>query len=208
MIKIREYCRLNRINTLVHFTRVENLESIVEFGLFPVEVLSENNLRFKNNDPYRLDEALYANCLSFSYPNYKFFYTLRSNYPQREYCVIEFDSSVLWEKDCIFCKTNAASSEERDNIHGNMSDRRKLRELFYNPMLRLKLGLPTYYTTDPQAEVLVCDIIESRYIKSIHFNQKHIYNRFRKKHAIRKHNLIFSNEYYWGRKDYNYWQEE
>lgn len=54
---------------LVHFTRVENVESILDHGIKPVSQLINDNSTFIRNDNMRLDNHLDAISMSISFPN-------------------------------------------------------------------------------------------------------------------------------------------
>lgn len=98
------------IKYLVHFTRAENLVSIFNNGLVPVNTLDEREMDYYYNDQHRLDNCCDANCLSIQFPNYKMFYKYRYENSGTDWVVLGIKNTVLWEKDCAFCVENAASS--------------------------------------------------------------------------------------------------
>ena len=127
------------IKYLTHFTRIENLPSILQKGLMPRKQLLLQGIRPEVNDWNRLDNTD-AVCLSVSFPNYKLFYRFRVKRPETKWAVILLDPIILDRCSCSFACRNAASNE---------------------------MKLDSYETTDPQAEVLVHEVIEPRYIKKI-----------------------------------------
>lgn len=171
--EIKDFIKKRRIVTLAHFTQVENLDSILNYGLLSKEELLKKNLSYNSNDELRLEGKNNALCLSISFPNYKMFYKYRCS-KDGEWCVLELDPSILYEKECLFCINNAASSselkrsdEEKMNISG-------MKKLFYDSTSSRDLSnLPIRYTTNPQAEVLVLNPIEPKYINGIHFDRNH-----------------------------------
>jgi len=145
------------IKNVLHFTRWENLSSILREGLIPRQSLETWASRFVFNDQVRVDYQKNANCLSIGHPNYKMFYGLRCADPSTQWVVITFKENVLWEKNCAFCVENAASSkvssipiEERKGIGAF--------EAMFAPSAgaraRVQLGIPNHFPTNPQAEVL------------------------------------------------------
>lgn len=116
-LKIKEISEKRNIQSLVHFTMLDNLESILKHGLLPVSVIERRNIKAVITDPTRYDNEKDAICLSISYPNYKYFYWLRKNrYPDKAWVVIELKPDILWEKDCAFCITNAANKNVSNTL--------------------------------------------------------------------------------------------
>ena len=81
--QIQQICDERNIETLVHFTRVENLSSILQNGLLSrkaLEILEETRgQQFLFNDRKRKDGHKDAICLSISFPNYQMFYPIRED---------------------------------------------------------------------------------------------------------------------------------
>ncbi len=77
------------------------------------------------------------------------------------------EAAVLWEKDCAFCVSNAASNEVTaipiQNRKGPAAFNRLFEEFAGKP-IRAELGISDDCPTNPQAEVLVFGNIESSYI--------------------------------------------
>ena len=168
------------IKYLFHFTRLENLNSILINGLIPRLNLEQDDADVTYNDDYRLDRFKNANCLSISHPNYKMFYKLRSKYYSQEWVVIAFKPDVLWEKDCAFCFDNASSS----NVISITIEFRKsllaFEGLFYpfpDKPSRSAMDLNDSVPTSPQAEVLVFDIIEPKFILGVVTQNEELQNQ-------------------------------
>jgi hypothetical protein len=102
-----------QITYLLHFTRLENLDSILTHGLFTRSQCATRAINPIFNDAHRLDYTD-AICLSLSFPNYKLFYRLRKENPNTRWAVVAIRPNILWEKDCAFCKENAAKSTVTD----------------------------------------------------------------------------------------------
>src|SRR5436190_20996431 len=105
---IRTYCAARRIDTLVHFTRLENLAGILADGILPRATLETASRRVIFNDDIRTDGHKEAACLSVSFPNYKMFYKYRSADQTATWTVLLIQAEVLWELDCAFCWANAS----------------------------------------------------------------------------------------------------
>lgn len=178
---IKEYIEERGIESLYHFTKAENLDSILTRGLLSRRTLEDNYIDYTYNDEIRFEGKLNANCLSISFPNYRMFYKYRCENPGVEWCVIELSPEVLYKKKCIFCKENPASAKETTRLDCNKVGIDGLKQLFENEELRRRLNLEDKFTTNPQAEVLVMDDIELDYIKGIYFRSKNItfdYSRY------------------------------
>ena len=146
------------IQCLYHFTKIENLSSIMARGIIPRGQLDNSGLAYEFNDHVRLDGHLGASCFSIEHPNYKMFWMLRLADQAQQWVVIGVQRNVLWEKDCAFCHENAASS----NVSTIPIAERKSLAAF-NRMFdavpgkptRAELRLADCFPTNPQAEVLV-----------------------------------------------------
>ena len=226
--QIRQICTERSITTLFHFTRIENLQSILKEGLLGRSTLEARGKQFLFNDNDRADWCPEANCLSISFPNYKMFYITRKEKEEVEavkdshWVVLLLRAEILWELECAFCQTNAASGVVRPLLSKEQIDEQKRPEVLKNmftkdyydsirkiQMSRQTLQIPDNYTTDPQAEILVFDPIPTRYIKEVHFyeeiareewlsnNQKAYLQTFR-----------FHREYFLGRRDWQFWQKK
>lgn len=171
--EIKNFIEKRGIVALTHFTHIRNLDSILNNGLLSKDFLEKEKMDYKYNDELRLEGKTNAICLSISYPNYKMFFKYRCQ-EEGEWCILSLHPSILYEKDCLFCIGNAASSSERqrsDSLKSNISG---LKKLFHDPdFYRDSVELPDRYPTNPQAEVLVLDSIEPKYIKAIYFDRRH-----------------------------------
>lgn len=202
--EIQNFIKKRRIVTLAHFTQLENLDSILSNGLLSKEVLSQKQIFYNFNDELRLEGKSNAICLSISFPNYKMFYKYRCS-KKGEWCVLELDTSILYEKECLFCISNAASSDELKRSDIEKMGISGLKKLFYDSTgYRDSVNLPVRYTTNPQAEVLVLDSIEPKYIKGIHFDRNHSkYKEFTLKYP--KFKFYISPRAFGPRCDYENW---
>ena len=98
------------IKFIWHFTRYENLDSILTNGLLSRKELLQSNTPFIYNDEHRLDRCENSVSCSIEFPNYKMFYPCRQNNSSQKWILIGVQSTILWDLDCAFCMENAASN--------------------------------------------------------------------------------------------------
>ncbi len=214
---IKKIVAARNITRLVHFTRIENLNSILRYGLLSRAELNNRGLDFEYNDNKRKDGQLNATCLSITFPNYGLFCKSRNaiSHGDANWVVIELKPDLLWEKECVFSIDNAANSRIRINRQQSLSEKKKFLKLMfkenYNGNARSELNIPDNYTTSPQAEVLCYDAISTAYINKIAF-----YNHSSKNKQntllgslIKRYNITpyVNKELFKARKDYKSWQK-
>ncbi|MEO4030091.1 DarT ssDNA thymidine ADP-ribosyltransferase family protein [Chromobacterium vaccinii] len=170
---IQSYAESRDIRFLLHFTRIENLPSILIHGLHPMSRIGAIGINPINNDQLRLDGHLDATSLSISFPNYQMFYRYRKNTIGADWVILGIRSSILWSKSCAFCKHNAADARIRNqNIDFLKSPAafasmfEEINDIPSRDLQKLHLSDPT----DSQAEVLVFDIIEPQFIFGVEFS--------------------------------------
>lgn len=195
------------INHIWHFTRLDNLHSILSDGIVPRLQLERRNSPPLFNDLYRLDGQRGASCFSIGHPNYKMFYRLRCENPGSKWVVIGCRASVLWEKDCAFCHENAASNAVTcipvENRKGPAAFQRLFAEIEGKPS-RESLALPDNCPTHPQAEVLVFNVVEPSYIVGAicqdHPTAQDLTARYP------DFQMIYHRAHFSARKDYEHWR--
>lgn len=133
--------------------------------IIPRVTLQQNRVENIVNDSVRLDGHLDASCISITFPNYKMFYRLRREEATRdeEWVVIGILPEVLWKKDCAFCYSNAATNAIATSNIETFKNRQAFENMFsefIGKPTRAQMGLSLDEATDPQAEVLVFDVIE------------------------------------------------
>ena len=189
-----------KIPYLVHFTPTDNLQSIEKYGLCSREMLDHNSLKYTYTDDSRYDGWLNWVSLSISFPNYQMFYKKRNSLENVDsWAVILINQKVLWELDCKYLPTNASKSEVM-NAANDYSSFEGFENMFGNPQKRH--DIPDFYTTDPQAEVMVHGTIPKHYFKTIgveYINKQPVSNQI---------NLCVEvlPELFGPRADYKYWQ--
>lgn len=111
-IEIQKLVQKRHIKEVVHFTRIENLKSILKHGLLPRKTLEERQIPYKATDNNRYDGLLHASCFSISFPNYRMFWKLRQE-RGGSWIILSFSPGVLWKYECAFYPRNAADGEMR-----------------------------------------------------------------------------------------------
>jgi hypothetical protein len=211
----QQICTERGITTLLHFTRLENLQSILREGLLGRSLLEARGQQFLFNDLDRVDGHKETSCLSISFPNYQMFYSIREQKKNiqeaidSQWIVLLLDVKVLWELDCAFCQRNAAHKTVRSIL---LEDRKKPEALkgmfgdFYN-IKHQDLSIPENYPTHPQAEVLVFDSIPAQYIKTVHFRNETALEQWRFNYAGTYFQTFSADrQYFDARVDYEIWR--
>lgn len=212
--QIQQICNERDITTPVHFTGVENLQSILHRGLLGRSVLEENRLPFLFSDNIRLDGHKEAVCLSISFPNYGMFYKVRQTLSDHHWIVLLIDAKVLWELDCLFCTENAAAATIRGKSLGEKREPDMLKAMFeggytdkQGTLVRRSAQIPKNYPTHPQAEVLVLDPIPAENILSVHFDNNEVLETWYNNNTwVDPSKLCFDQQYFLYRVDYQQWQ--
>jgi len=206
--KIRATAKNLGIVSIIHFSRAENLESILEHGLINRKNLDDRGFKYKHQDEHRWEGRMDAICLSLSFPNWQLFYKARNKFnDMNNWIVLELNPDILQTHRLAFTRSNAAKGTQKTDLHKH-ADFLTLFKDEPNKPSRQEMDLPKSYTTDPQAEMLCFQSIEPQFIKSIHFhnplvaeknNYKQLSDRFRSvKFQI--------NQFYFSkRSDSNYW---
>lgn len=207
--RIRNLVDARAIPYLVHFTRMENVNSIACHGLLSRTELKERRLRFSPTDDYPLDWIRDHISASVSFPNYQMFYKKRKLL-SGEWAVILIKKEVLWELDCRFFHTNAASGSIEDPGHEKWSTSQAFGKMFQLEVRGKSRSaiIPEYYTTDPQAEVIIKDKIQKKYIKEIVVEQRLAETDRRGRGGYANIPIKVRRELFWSRCDYKDWQSE
>lgn len=164
---IKAFVEARNINKLIHFTPGSNLQSIVELGLLSREALKVSGVQYRYTDRLRLDGWMDGLSLSIENKNDPMF-NAKNSLRAGDWCILELQPAVLWEKDCAFFRTNASSTFL---VRKTREDQRKfeaLRQLFDSPLRRPLC--PFNCPDDVQAEVMVFDGVEPKYIRTIFTN--------------------------------------
>ncbi len=180
--EIRNRAETLGIPFLVHFTRAENLGSIMEHGLGSLTALKDKGIRPLVNDHSRYDGHPDAICLSIAHPNDKMFFKYRSENPGQDWVILVLDASTLWTHAVAFCRNNAA---DRRMSRLPLAERKRVSafEAMFPPSddlpSREKQYLKSYDPTDVQAELLVFDRISPELIRSLVVGSAHVAEKYK-----------------------------
>ncbi len=204
MATIQEFLATRNITSLLHFTQVDNLDSILDVGLMTPGMCELLDIKTKTNDAVRHD-GQDAICLSIEFPNYQLYWSFQNRDVNVQWVIIELIIDVLWVKRCCFCTNNAASNEVSAQTFESRQGLPALRALFddYDNKKRAELNVPDYYTTNPQAEVLCIDSISPEFIKALYFNRLDPWNQYKLSHP--ELNVKWGTFFKY-RRDWNNWK--
>jgi hypothetical protein len=199
------------IRFLCHFTHIENLASILNYGLITrLEIdLRSNSINPHINDIKRLDGYRDSISLSISYPNYQMFFKYNKD-NQNSWVVICLAPDILWELDCAFLPNNAASNSEYKSNLKKFKRPASLVRIFkdYGSRKRDDLNIPKRYTTNPQSEVLVFGNIPESYFMNICFFSETAKLSWLDSNSTDKERLfIFTKKCFSARRDYKLWKK-
>ena len=204
---IKEIAERRGIETLCHFTRVENLSSILRLGLWGRSQLELNGLPFLRIDQDRYDGHREAVCLTVSFPNYRLFYKKReefwngSSVEHNQWVVLLLEASLLWELNCAFCAYNAADSRVAGIPIQDRMKAEALESMFGDfPTLDRNRDLPSNYTTSPQAEVLAFETVPVSYLREVHFSDLQGWERWSTSEYTASDANFFYDSVYFGKR--------
>jgi len=180
---VRSLIAEKEIKYLMHFTRVENLKSILNHGLLPRCDLDQESVQYVATDPSRFDRHKDAINLSVSFPNSSMFFTKRRNMGG-DWVVLMIRPEVMVSEPCYFYPSNAASRcfspcEDRSRAED-------FKKMFSKKVLnnqgeivkRKYLGLPNCFPTNLQAEVLVFSKVKVSMLMAVNFFDQKSFSNF------------------------------
>ena len=207
---IRDLIATRNIPYLVHFTRIENIKSILENGIAPRASLASG---FHFNDEKRLDGFPESTSLSISFPNWRMFYSCRCAERNRgaNWVVLVISTETLTTHPCLFFPTNAANRRFQDDGHETFSTRMGLtglNSMFPDdpPGVRKARDLPDKTTTDPQAEILVFDRVQPEQIRAISLMRSDDNTEALIRRQMPTVRLNIGGKHFDARADYQFWQ--
>ena len=118
--RISNIIKTRNITQLVHFTKKQNINSIIKNGLLNNDELKRRGLDYISNDPERREKWTYAISLSITNKNSDLYdaFKYRQKLSDNDFTIIKINPMVIVEHECFFCDTNAAShtfNHYRDN---------------------------------------------------------------------------------------------
>lgn len=182
MSSIQQVIENRKINGLVHFTRLENLVSILQNGIVPRTHFSDgrtNPITGIVNDDLRLDGKKHGSCFSISFPNWQMFYKYRQQ-QSTDWVVICILAQVLIDKEdkCAFFPKNAACASMVSLPLSVVKGHAALENMFSDCNQERGAFLLPKDTTDPQAEVMIFDVVEVDYIAAVVFSTEALKKKY------------------------------
>ena len=220
--QVKQIIEKRNIEYLVHFTRLDNLHSILQNGLVPVSIQQKMKIPSIHNDEQRIDMKLDCTSCSVGFPNYKLFYTFREyKYPGTRWVIIVLDKDVLFSPTNIayYCHTNAAGIFPRISSAKELCTANAFENMFCDSITtkenkliqRESLKINDSITTDPQAEILISDIIDTNYIGCICFHSQQDIDDYIQQNGsevINNYEHQIVPGFFDARKDYLFWKKE
>ena len=190
--EIRSISELYKIPHLVHFTRCENLPSILKYGLRSIESCDADEVQAIRNDSIRLDGQPDGISLSVTFPNYKMFYKYRQLDQTADWAVLILSPTVLWKNECGFFKYNAADIRMRNQPRAKVTTAQAFKEMLEPKGISREGWLRRCDPTDPQAEVMMYETINPSFIETIAFETKATSAKW--KHVLGGIDMIYAGQ--------------
>jgi ssDNA thymidine ADP-ribosyltransferase, DarT len=201
---VQEYAGEIGVKHLVHFTRESNLESILQRGLVTRNTLSLEGFE-DFNDSVRAD---YTNavCASIGFPNYKMWFRIKKENPDIDWVIFVIEPNALWELDCAFCSANAALGAVAATPIAQRQTLQAFQGMYadVHGKERVKLDIPSYWPTNPQAEVLMLHGVPRNYIRGVIVLNKSQEERIKAKHPSLQ--IWLHAGFFRYRKDFAFWK--
>jgi hypothetical protein len=160
--------RIVSIPFLCHFTRTENLSSILKHGLVPVAECPKLDIVPFINDTERFDRRTNTSSLSIGHPNFRMLHKYRQLNPDADWVVIAVNIATVLKLDALFCRHNAADARISRISDNNLQKNKSFQAMFERP--RHYTGKARFNEpTDDQAEVLIPRIIPPSEINGVFF---------------------------------------
>lgn len=178
--EIKKNIEDKKISKLVHYTRIENLYSILKFGLVPVDYQLRMGIQsVKTSIKPKEWEKLYTSCTiehPYSYELYK------KNQKNRKikWALIFIDAKVLYSgENNVYFFNRPARFLLRKKKPKDFNNAEAFKSMFdkqINPggrrPFRRKKKLESFYPTDAGAEILIEGIIDKKFIECVCFETK------------------------------------
>ena len=217
---IRQFIRKNRINYLTHFTRAENLKSILQFGLLPASILRGNPVFsgvYFSSLPLPPLWSGYVS-LNISFPDYKLFMQLQDHQPS-DWVILLIDNRVLSDFPCYFFPDRAisfiGSAAAPGQILNDFRSVKALKDLFADRdgVKRKELDIPPFFPTNPCTEILCGFPIGPSYITQIWFYSEYKFNQWvlsNTEFALKQDKNLWATglQFYSPRSDYTFWKTQ
>jgi len=177
-LEIKNYLEERKIKYLVHFSSVDNHDSILKNGILSNKEASKYNVFIRRNDnnlgahkPDRIMKSTPNDYISLSItsPNKDVLAAYRFRGELKKVKVYYIDASILWmeiNNDRIYCNMNAASSAVKCGKNMSAFEEMFAEKVYNNKSMMYcdRIGKNSYETTDSQAEILFEKRVDPKYI--------------------------------------------
>lgn len=172
-----------KIRWLVHFTRTDNLESILDKGICTLDTLEKIGIEFFANDEYRWDHCTDCVNVTIEFPNSWTLKSYMANSPGTDWIMLFLNPELLYEQENYYAYHNASTGEINRNIR-NMNKNEDFENMFADRVVvakasgeqrvfdRFQIKEHDYLPTSDQAEILIRGSIDSKFIVGIAFSSK------------------------------------
>lgn len=184
-----------KIRDLIHFTQLDNLDSILRHGVCSQKTIKDarNAIKAKVNDFERWDMRKDCVNVSIEFPNVWLLKQYKKKAPNAHWVVLVLSTELLYEQDNYYAYHNASTREissklqnlcKPEDFEAMFADRFTvhLRNDNNRPFDRNELTGIDYLPTSDQAEILVRGTISPKFIKRIIFSDEADMNAFRHSH--------------------------
>ena len=117
---IQAHATAIQVPYLLHFTRAVNLPTIMAHGLYPIGRAHEVGAAPAINDQYRFDGHRNSTSVSIGFPNCQMLYKYRMADAAVDWSILVLHPSILWAKNCAFCRHNAADGRISGQLLANL----------------------------------------------------------------------------------------
>lgn len=213
---IKNIIKQRKIQNLIHFTKIENLESILTKGLLSRKFLDSNKIKYAFNDNERWDNKISAICLSIEFPNEFLLKKFKEEYINSKWVIILLDIELL-NNSCnkYFCNKNAGGASSW--LDSDCSQTFQAFENMFNdkinsrsPARSKQLYIKEYLPTDVQAEILIEDNIQPKFIKKLIFETQNdleiCKSSYVDKCLLEEYNPIVNSQFYNSRQNF-FWED-
>lgn len=217
---VRDQVRKKRISYLTHFTRSENLKSILQTGILPASILKQNRAFSSviyTPQPLPAQWSGFVS-LNISFPDYKLFLQMQ-NHQAGDWVVLLIDSRVLADFPCYYFPDRATSFIESAPVPGlpleEFRSVKAFKELFAEreDIKRRELEIPDSYPTNPCSEVLCSFPIAPSSISQVWFYSEYKFNQWvlsNTQFALEqdRNRWACGMQYFSPRSDYTFWKTQ
>ena len=170
---IVNFIKHREIRNILHFTHIDNLTSILDFGLQSRINLNLSNIKPMFSDSSRSEGIPQGIFCSIAYPNI-WMLEQKIHSEGDVFAVLEIGENSLLDREFAAFPGNSATSFIRTDATQNPYEYvgvSGLKNMFLNDELRKKEHIPRHVPTDLQSEIIFFDSLEKERIRRVHFSK-------------------------------------